>query len=149
MSKERLMYVVLGIFLILAGLAVFIPGLSALGIVIAVLALIAGILILVAKPGISVFAGWVLAAIYLILVGLTALVNLGFSWLGMVMAILALVAGIVLVIKWAGFKKHLGFLLFILWLILTGLAGLLGLGSLGTVIAIVAVASGILMILNQ
>ena len=65
------------------------------------------------------------------------------------MAILALVAGIVLVIKWAGFKKHLGFLLFVLWLILTGLAGLLGLGSLGTVIAIVAVASGILMILNQ
>ena len=149
MSKERLMYIVLGLFLILSGLAVFIPGLSALGVVIAVLALVAGVLILVAKPDISIFAGWVLAAVYLMLVGLSGLVSLGFSWLGTIMAILALVAGIVLVLKWGGFRKHIGFLLFIVWLILTGLAGLLGLGGLGTVIAIAAVASGFLMILNR
>jgi hypothetical protein len=149
MGKERLMYIVLGLFLILSGLAVFIPGLSALGVVIAVLALVAGVLIVVAKPGISIFAGWVLAAIYLVLVGLSGLVSLGFSWLGTVMAILALVAGIVLVLKWGGFKKHFGFLLFIVWLILTGLVGLFGWGGMGTVIAIVAAASGLLMILNQ
>ena len=149
MSKERVMYIVLGLFLILSGLVVFIPGLSVLGIVIAVLALIAGVLILITKPGLSLFAGWVLAAIYLLLVGLVALVTLGFSWLGIVMSILALAAGVILLLKWGGFKKHIGFLLFIVWLILTGLVGLLSLGSLGTVVAIVAVASGLLMILNQ
>lgn len=149
MSKERLMYIVLSVFLILAGLTAFVSGLSALGVVIAILALVAGVMVFVAKPGISLFIGWVLAAIYLILVGLTGLVSLSFSGLGLIMSILALGAGIVLLLKWAGFKHHIGFLLFTLWLILTGLSGLVSLGGFGVVIAIVAIASGVLMILNQ
>lgn len=149
MSKDRLTYVVLGIFLILSGLVTFVTGLGGIGIVISILALAAGILILVSRPGISSFAGWVLAAIYLILLGLTGIVDIGFDGLGTVMAVLAIAAGVVLLISWPGFSHHIGFLLFCVWLILVGLVGLVSLSGLGIVIAIVAISSGILMILNE
>jgi hypothetical protein len=51
MSKIRLTYVVLSIFLILTGLLAFLPGLGGLGIVISILAIAAGVLILVSMPG--------------------------------------------------------------------------------------------------
>lgn len=149
MSKERLTYVVLSIFLILSGLVTFVSGLGSLGIVISILALAAGILILVARPDVSMYTGWVLAAIYLILLGLTGIVSFNFNGLGTIMAVLALAAGIILLVKWAGFRHHIGFLLFIVWLILVGLTGLVSLSGMGVVIAVVAIASGILMILNE
>jgi hypothetical protein len=149
MSKERLSYVVLGIFLILSGLVSLVSGLGSLGIVVSILALAAGVLILIFRPGISIFTGWILAAIYLILLGLTGIINFGFAGMGTVMAILAIAAGIVLAIRWPGFRHHIGFLLFCVWLILLGLMGLIGLGGFGVIVAIVAIASGVLMILNE
>ncbi len=149
MSKARLTYVVLGIFLILTGLAALITGMSGLGIVISILALAAGILILIAKPGVSNYIGWIVAAGYLILLGLTGVVNISFAGMGTVMAVLAIVAGVVLLISWPGFKHNIGFLLFCLWLILVGLTGLVSLGNLSVVLAVVALASGVLLILNE
>ena len=149
MSKERWTYVVLGIFLILSGLTVFIPKIGFLGVIMAILALVAGILILVAKPGISNSTGWIVAAVYFLLLGLKGLFTFGFSWQGILLGLLALVAGILLVIKAPAFKKHLGFFLFAIWLILSGLMSLFGMGMLSVVTAIVAIASGLLMILDQ
>lgn len=149
MKITRLTFVVLGIFLILTGLAAFVEGLSALAIVIAILALAAGILILISRPGISMFAGWVLAAIYLILWGLVGIADFGFDGIDIVMAILALAAGVVLLVRWPGFRKHIGFLLFCIWLILVGLVALTGITGLSLVIAVIAIAAGILMILNE
>lgn len=149
MSKERLTYVVLGLFLILSGLTAFIPGMGAFGIVMAILALAAGVLILIAKPGISSSAGWIVAAVYFILLGLQALLSFGFSWQGILLGLLALVAGIVLVVKAPAFQKHIGFFLFVVWLLLNGVMSLFGLGVLSTVTAVVAIVSGVLMLLNQ
>ncbi len=149
MSKKRWTYIVLGIFLILSGLAALIAGFSGLGTIIAILAIAAGVMILIFYPDISNRIGWILAAIYLILRGLVGLISLGFSGLDMIMAVLAIAAGIILLIKLSGFSHHIGFLLFCVWLILVGLTGFVSLGNASVVIAIVAIASGVLMILNE
>lgn len=149
MLSKRLTYVVLGIFLILTGLLHFISGMGFLNIISAILALASGILILVTSPDISKRTGWILAAIYLILLGLSGVINFSFSGISIVMAILAIAAGVVFLIGWPGFSHHIGFFLFCVWLILVGLALLVSLGGLGVIIAIIAIASGILMILNE
>jgi hypothetical protein len=149
MFNKRTTYVVLGIFLILTGLMSFVSGLGVLSIIAAILALAAGILILVKTPGLSNNIGWILAAVYLILVGLSGLVNFSFSGMGVMMAVLAIIAGVVLLIDWPGFSHHTGFILFCIWLILVGLTGLVSLADLSVVTAIIAIASGILMILKE
>ncbi|MCB2210416.1 hypothetical protein KQH62_05940 [bacterium] len=149
MSRERLMYVLLGILLILTGLMAVVPSLGALDIVVAVLALVVGVLIFIAHPDISIFTGWALAAVYFILVGLQGVINFGFSSIEIVKAILALAAGVVLLVGWPRFRHQIGFFLFAVWLVLVGLVGLVSLGGLGIVIAVIAMASGVLMILNE
>jgi hypothetical protein len=147
--NKRITYVVLGVFLILTGLMSFIPGLAELGFVAAILALIAGALILFSRPGISNTIAWVLAALYLILLGLKDISGLSFQGMDTVIAILALAAGILFLIRAPRFKHHIGFFLFCVWLFLVGLMGLFGLGQLSLVVSIVAAASGLLMILNE
>jgi hypothetical protein len=149
MVNERLTYVILGIFLILTGLMGFISGMGALGVVAAILALAAGILILVTTPGLSHHIGWILAAIYLILVGLSGLIGFSFNGMSLIMAILAIAGGVVLLAGWPGFRHHIGFVLFCVWLILVGLTRLVALGEFSIVTAVFAIASGILMILNE
>lgn len=149
MSKERWTYVVLSIFLILSGLTAFLPTVGFLGIIMAVLAIAAGVLIFITKPKVSNTTGWILAAVYFILMGLKGLFSFGLAWDGIVLGIMALIAAILMLLKWPGFKKHIGFVLFILWLILTGLMGIFGLGMLSVVTAIVALASGLFMLLDQ
>lgn len=149
MLSKRTTYVVLGIFLILTGLLEMITSLSVLGQIRSILALVAGILILAAKPGISNKTGWIIAAIYLIGLGLSGLMAFSFSGMGMVMAVLAITAGAVLFMGWPGFSHHLGFILFCGWLILVGLAQLAYLRGLGTIIAVTAIVSGTLLILNE
>jgi len=149
MFSERTTYVVLGIFLILTGLMSFVSGLGALSIIAAILALAAGILILVTTPGLSNNIGWILAAIYLIMLGLSGLANFSFSGMGTIMAVVAIAAGVVLLIGWPGFSHHIGFILFCIWLILVGLTRLISLGDFSVVAAVIAMASGILMILDE
>ncbi len=147
--NKRITYVVLGIFLILTGLMNFIPGLSELGFIVSILALVAGALVLFSRPGLSNFIGWILAAVYLIALGLKDIAGLNFQGMDMIMAIVALAAGILFLIRAPRFKQHIGFLLFCVWLLLVGLSGLLNLGQFEVVVAVVAVASGVLMIINE
>lgn len=148
MSRNKLTLIVLGAFLILSGLVGLVGGLGGLGLVIAILAIAAGILILIYTPGTSNRIGWILAAVYLIVWGLISILNFSFPSMGIVMAILALAAGILLVVQMGRIKGRVGFLLFFIWLILIGLVGLVSLGGLGLVIDIVALAAGILLILG-
>jgi hypothetical protein len=149
MSKSRITYIVLGIFLIFSGLVDLVTALGDLGILSAILALAAGVLILLFHPDTSHRIGWILAAVYLIALGLVALISLSFTGLGTIMAVLALAAGIFLLIKAPSFRHHIGFFLFCLWLILSGLLGLVDLGQLSIVVAIVAIAAGVLVILDE
>jgi hypothetical protein len=148
MSRERLMYILLGVFLILTGLVAFISGFTALGLFIAILALTVGVMIFIAHPDISIFIGWILVAAYLLLLGLSGIANLSFSGMAMIMNILAIAAGIVLLIGSPGFRHHIGFLLFCFWLIFVGFAGLFGFGNVDFIISIIAITSGVLLIVN-
>lgn len=148
MSRERLLYVLLGIFLILTGLTAFVSGLNILGIVISILALTVGILIFIAHPDISIFIGWILVSAYLILLGLSGIASLSFSGMGTIMAILAIAAGVVLLVGAPGLRHHFGFLLFCIWLIFVGVTSLFGFGNVETISAIIALVSGVLMIVN-
>jgi len=147
--NKRLTYVVLGIFLILAGLMDLIPDLSELGFLTPIIALVAGILLLASRPGSGHAIGWILAAIYLLLRGLSAIVGLSFLGMDALMAILTLAAGIFLLIRAPEFKHHIGFFLFCSWLILVGLMGLVGLGQFSVIISIAATASGVLLIIHE
>jgi hypothetical protein len=149
MNKRKLTAIVLGAFLILTGLAGLISGLGGLGLVTAILAVAAGVLILAYTPGVSFRIGWLLAAIYLIVYGLASILSFSFSGMGTVLAILALAAGVLLLIRMGKVNARIGYLLFFIWLILVGLAGLVSLGSLGIVINILALAAGILIIVGM
>lgn len=147
MSKKRLTYIVLSIFLILTGLSAFLPGLGSLGMVISILAIAAGVLILISMPGGARSIGWILAAIYLIARGLIGLVGFRFNGIDVVMAVLALAAGILLLLRARNVFSKLGFFLFCVWLILVGLAYFISFGDLSILIPIAAIASGVLMLL--
>jgi hypothetical protein len=108
MSNKKLTVVVLGAFLVLSGLAGLISGLGGLGLVTAILALAAGVLILVYTPGVSFRIGWLLAAIYLIVYGLASILSFSFSGMGTIMAILALVAGVLLLIRMGKSRANIG-----------------------------------------
>ncbi len=148
MSKKKLTIIVLGAFLILVGLVELVGGLGGLGLVTAILAVAAGVLVLLFSPGVSTGIGWTLAGIYLVARGLISILSLSFSGLGIVMAVLALAAGILLLIRMPKVKNNIGYLLFFVWLLLVGLMGLVSLGQLGTVVDIVALAAGLLLILG-
>ncbi len=149
MFTKRLTFIILGTFLIISGLMNFISGLSSLSIIIPIFALVTGIVILVVTPGISSFIGWIIFSVYLIARGGTVIFNFSFPGLSTVLAVLALAAGLLLIVRTPGFKHHIGFLLLCVWLILIGLAGLVTIGEVEMIIAGLAIVSGIFLILNE
>jgi len=146
---KKISMIVFGAFLILSGLVGLISGLANLGLVIGILSLASGILILVFTPGISYRTGWFLAAAYLIIDGLARIIGFSFTGMDIVVAILALVAGIMLLVRMPKVRNNTGYLLSFIWLILVGVGGLVGLGVLGIVVNIIALAAGILLILDM
>ncbi len=149
MITKNVTFLLLGAFLILVGLAGFIPGIGALGIVIAILALAAGILILFQTPGISYSVGWILAAVYLVLRGLNGIIDFTFTGLDVVLAVLALGGGILLLIRMPKIASNIGFFLFCVWLLLVGLVSLVTIGDISIVIDLVAIAAGVLLIIGK
>ena len=105
--------------------------------------------------------GWILLAIWLILTGLIALFGLTFNGLPLIMGILALAAGILLLIgdNWRrgggrrGWKWDIGpgIILLAIWLILTGLISLFGLSfpGLPIVMGLLALIAGIVLFIRR
>jgi hypothetical protein len=97
--------------------------------------------------------GTILLGIWLALTGLVSLTGLSFNGLGTILALLALAAGILLLIEGRGRRltHNLGVLLLAIWLILTGAIALLGLSfpAAGTIAAILAIAAGVLLLLRR
>lgn len=94
--------------------------------------------------------GMILLAAYLILVGILALFSVSFTGTDTLVAILALAAGIVLLIqlprgRWI---RNLGIILLGVWLILEGLLGLFGFHftAEGIVLGIIAVLAGAILL---
>jgi hypothetical protein len=101
--------------------------------------------------------GLILLAVWLILTGLLPLLSLNIPAIGTIMAVLALAAGVLILMnnlkmgRGAGLPANLGYLLLAIWLILTGLLPLLNLNfaGIGTILAILAIAAGVLLLLRR
>lgn len=97
--------------------------------------------------------GLVLLGIWLILSSLLPLLNLSFPGSGIVLGILALVAGILLLLEGNRLRmtRDIGFILLSIWLILWSLFSLLGAsfpGS-GILLAILGIAAGIFLLMAR
>ena len=94
----------------------------------------------------------ILLGIYLIAVGLVSVLTLHFSGIQVVLAVLALAAGVlILLVGRGGLSGRLGTILLAVWLILVGLLDLTGFHFSGSaiVLAILAAAAGVLILLRR
>lgn len=93
--------ILLGIWLIVTALLYFIKvSIPGQGIILGLIALVAGILLLSARGGVSLpFTGSILLAIWLIIEGALTLLGISFPGLALVMALLALAAGVLLLLR--------------------------------------------------
>ena len=142
--------ILLAVYLIIAGL-VSLVGLSFTGlwIVLGILAIAAGVALLTRIGRIRRAIGVALLAVWLIVSGLIAIVDLSFTGLGIVLGILALAAGIALLV-WEGLPGRVGVVLLAIRLIIAGLVQLVGLSfaGLGIAQAVLAIAAGVLILIS-
>ena len=96
--------------------------------------------------------GIILLAIYLIASGVLPFVNLG-NGFGLIVSVLAIAAGILLLVDLNGRKvsSRMGMILLSIWLIAAGAVALLGIKFPGTeiILSILAIAAGILLLLRR
>ncbi len=93
----------------------------------------------------------ILLSIWLILTGVLTLLNIPFAAEGrLILALLALVAGLFLLVRPAHLPRSLGSLLLAIWLILSSLLALTGpvFPSQDLILALVAIAAGVLLLLS-
>jgi hypothetical protein len=153
---KNLGIILLAIWLIALGaLALFTIGIASAGTLLAILAIAAGVLILWDLRGtrLNNNLGMLLLGIYLILWGALPLLSIGFPSSDLILDLLAIAAGVLLLLNRRGrtWRNNLGMLLLSIWLILTGLLPLLSISfpAAGTLMAILAIAAGILLLLRR
>ena len=95
--------------------------------------------------------GTILLGIWLILTGLLPLVTIQIPGAEIVLAILAIAAGVILLLRPGQISRTLGVILLCAWLILTGLVALTSLAIPGgeVVLGLLAIAAGILILLGR
>lgn len=145
---KKILWIVLGAYLILSGLIVLIPSLGELSLAIPILALAAGILIFVRMPSKPSRIGWILAAAFLLIDGLTGLTGLTFKGIEVVVPALALVASLLLLARQSKIKSKLAYVLFFSWLAMIGLMRLANLTGLEIAQSIYTLFVGALLVLE-
>lgn len=91
-------------------------------------------------------------AIWLILSGLVELINLSIPSGDLLLAIMAIIAGVLIFLEIRAIpSKNIGRILLAIWLVLTGLLPLLSITfpSQAVVMAVLALASGVLLLLGR
>jgi hypothetical protein len=94
--------------------------------------------------------GLLVLSVWLILAGLLPLLNLRFPASGVILALLAIAAGVLLLVGPARQSQKRGLLVLAIWLIATGLAAFLpALQGLGLLLSLLAIAAGVLILLTK
>ena len=95
--------------------------------------------------------GTILLGIWLILTGLLPLVTIQVPGAEIVLAILAIAAGVLLLVRPGSISRSLGGILLCAWLILSGLVAITSLAIPGgaVVLGLLAIAAGILILLGR
>ena len=99
----------------------------------------------------SRYLGTILLGIWLILTGLLPLVTIQVPGAELVLAILAIAAGILLLVRPGSISRSLGVILLCAWLVLSGLVAITSLAIPGgaVVLGLLAIAAGILILLGR
>jgi hypothetical protein len=155
-SARNIGLILTGIWLILFGLLAL-PGIGfpASGIILAILAIAAGVLLLIGMRDEDIFdqLGYLLLGLWLLLEGLLTFPAISFTASGIISTLLALAAGIFLLIGLRGedVGNSIGHLLLGIWLILEGLLSFPGIGftAAGTIMAVLAVIVGIVLLVRR
>lgn len=93
--------------------------------------------------------GLLLLGIWLILTGLLPLINLNIPAISLILNLLAVAAGVFLLLRPARVNRNIGVILLAVWLIATGLLPLLNLAIPGIVLSLLAIGAGILILLGR
>jgi hypothetical protein len=152
----KLGYLLLAIWLIATG-ALELLGIrhSLITLALQILAVVTGVVILVEMGRMNwpERLGMIFLAIWLILVGLMPFVGMGLPFASEITIVLALLAGILLLVGMKGRKTaaRIGMVLLAVWLIASAAISLLGLmiPASGVILAILAVISGILLLIGR
>ena len=144
----------LGILLIVLGaLTLVSTRIEGLGLVLQIFTIVTGIVIIAALGRVSGLEeiGMLLLGIWLILSGLIELLPISFSALGLIMMILAVAAGVLLLISlnWSKITKNIGKLLLGIFLIIAGLSSMPVFAAGAMAAPILAIVAGIFILIER
>ncbi len=144
----------LGILLIALGaLSLVATRISGLDLVLHIFSIVTGVVIIIALGRVKGLGeiGMLLLGIWLVLSGLLPLLGITFSALGLIMTILAIAAGVLILIalNWGKITKNIGKLLLGIFLILTGLSTVAGIAAGAMVSPILAIVAGIFILIER
>jgi len=151
-TTKRTGRILLGIFLILLGvLPQFNIPILALVIVLGVLSFAAGVVLFTDLPRTDYTSnlGILLLSAWLVVQGIFIIFDLNFVAANIILAVLAIAAGIVLLTGWParrGFPRNIATILLCVWLILDGISLVFVFPAEGALLVLLAIATGILLI---
>ncbi len=144
----------LGILLIVFGaLSLVAAKITGLGLALQIFSIVTGVVIIIALGRVKGLGeiGMLLLGIWLILSGLLPLLGVSFSGVGIIMTVLAIAAGVLILIalNWGKITKNIGKLLLGIFLILTGLSTVAGIAAGAMVAPILAIVAGIFILIER
>jgi len=152
----RLGYLLLAIWLIATGCVEILGiGHPVITLVLQILAVVTGIVILVelGRMDWPERLGMIFLAVWLILVGLMPFIGMGFPFGSEITIVLAILAGVLLLVGMKGRRiaAKFGMVLLAIWLIVSAVIPLLGImiPASGIILAVLAVISGILIVAGR
>ena len=101
--------------------------------------------------GVSKRIALIVLAVWLVATGLFGLIDLTFSGSGLVLNILAIVAGVLILLQGDSWSAKIGMILLGVWLVLRGLVAVAGVSFQGSslVLNLLAVGAGVLILLEE
>jgi hypothetical protein len=101
--------------------------------------------------GISKRIALIVLAVWLIATGLFALIDLSFAGSGLVLNILAIAAGVLILLQGDSWSAKIGMILLGVWLVLKGLVAVAGVSFQGVnlVLNLLAIGAGVLILLEE
>jgi hypothetical protein len=101
--------------------------------------------------GVTKRIAMIVLSIWLILTGLLALTNIGFTGAGLILNLLAIAAGVLILLQGESWSARIGMILLGAWLVARGLLALVDVGiqGVGPITNLLAIAAGVLILLER
>jgi hypothetical protein len=101
--------------------------------------------------GLTKRVAMIVLSIWLILTGLFSLTDIGFTGAGLILNLLAIGAGVLILVQGDSWPARIGMILLGIWLGARGLLGLVDVGiqGIGLIMNLLAVAAGVLILVER